>query len=102
MPIKFLPTYKYDKMSYSYDTSKKQRIPSWTDRILWHHNEEENDGRGSKYISPILYERRESLFSDHRPIAAYFEIHVHKHISERKASFKKKIVSKKATSFNNK
>lgn len=27
--IKFLPTYKYDQNSNVYDTSKKQRIPSW-------------------------------------------------------------------------
>jgi len=27
--IKFLPTYKYDPNSNIYDTSKKQRIPSW-------------------------------------------------------------------------
>ena len=27
--IKFLPTYKYDQNSNIYDTSKKQRIPSW-------------------------------------------------------------------------
>lgn len=28
-PIKFLPTYKYDPNSNVYDTSKKQRTPSW-------------------------------------------------------------------------
>eukprot|EP00344_Euplotes_crassus_P011123 CAMPEP_0197019178 /NCGR_PEP_ID=MMETSP1380-20130617/80546_1 /TAXON_ID=5936 /ORGANISM="Euplotes crassus, Strain CT5" /LENGTH=302 /DNA_ID=CAMNT_0042446547 /DNA_START=699 /DNA_END=1607 /DNA_ORIENTATION=+ len=77
MPIRFLPTYKYDKNSNIYDTSKKKRIPAWTDRILWYHNEEESGGRGSKYISPILYERRETTFSDHRPVVAYFEIHSH-------------------------
>lgn len=27
--IRFLPTYKYDANSNVYDTSKKQRIPSW-------------------------------------------------------------------------
>ena len=28
-PIRFLPTYKYDKLSNEYDSSKKQRVPSW-------------------------------------------------------------------------
>ncbi len=29
-PITFLPTYKYDVFSTNYDTSKKQRCPSWS------------------------------------------------------------------------
>ena len=28
-PIRFLPTYKYDYNTNIYDTSKKQRTPSW-------------------------------------------------------------------------
>ena len=38
-PITFLPTFKYDKNSDVYDTSKKQRTPSYTDRILFSLNE---------------------------------------------------------------
>ena len=47
-PITFQPTYKFDvekvgsplifgpaPNSNQYDTSKKQRVPSWTDRILY-------------------------------------------------------------------
>lgn len=34
-PIKFQPTYKFDKHSSQYDTSEKQRVPAWTDRIFF-------------------------------------------------------------------
>lgn len=33
--LKFMPTFKFDFGTDTYDTSSKQRIPSWTDRILW-------------------------------------------------------------------
>jgi len=33
--INFKPTFKYDNDSDVYDTSKKMRVPSWTDRILY-------------------------------------------------------------------
>lgn len=79
-----------------YDTSKKLRIPSWTDRILWFHDEK-HDGPDSKFITPLLYERRESLFSDHRPVVAYFEVNAHSHNVEKKISFKQKVVGKRHT-----
>lgn len=33
--IKFKPTYKFDNNCDVYDTSKKKRIPSYTDRVLF-------------------------------------------------------------------
>lgn len=34
-PLHFAPTYKFDANSDAYDSSKKRRIPAWTDRILF-------------------------------------------------------------------
>ena len=64
--MNFRPTFKYDPESEVYDTSKKQRVPSWTDRILY------------KPSSCTLnfYGRSECTFSDHRPVLAIFDCQV--------------------------
>ena len=59
--ISFPPTFKFDKGSNEYDTSHKQRIPAWTDRILF----KPNNVRVLDYNSI-----RDSLHSDHRPVYA--------------------------------
>ena len=41
----FAPTYKFNKRSSTYDTSEKQRIPAWCDRIMF---------RSSKNASAVL------------------------------------------------
>ncbi|SPO25336.1 related to phosphatidylinositol phosphate phosphatase [Ustilago trichophora] len=61
-PITFPPTYKYDNGSDQYDSSEKQRIPAWTDRILYR-------GLGLRQLS---YARAELRTSDHRPVYATF------------------------------
>ncbi|GFT46822.1 synaptojanin-1 [Nephila pilipes] len=74
-PINFAPTYKYDIFSDDYDTSEKNRIPSWTDRVLF---------RRKKYLNEeatlpgkiIFYGRAELKTSDHRPIIAIIDIEV--------------------------
>lgn len=69
MEIKFPPTYKFDNGTKIYDTSEKQRVPAWTDRIL--------DLSRNKIIKQIDYGCSENLiFSDHRPVYASFKISV--------------------------
>lgn len=61
--INFAPTYKFDENSDVYDTSSKQRIPSYTDRILV--------SDVAKYGFEITkYETIHSFLSDHRPVTA--------------------------------
>mmetsp|Transcript_142608 Transcript_142608/g.371552 ORF Transcript_142608/g.371552 Transcript_142608/m.371552 type:complete len:703 (+) Transcript_142608:110-2218(+) len=66
--IQFPPTYKFDTHTDRYDSSKKQRVPSWTDRILW---------KRDSQVRSLAYGSIESLqCSDHRPIFAQFEVMV--------------------------
>jgi len=65
-PINFRPTYKFDYESDIYDTSKKKRIPSWTDRILF---------KNGELVDLITYSSRDEIrTSDHRPVYASFRV----------------------------
>ncbi|KDO33046.1 hypothetical protein SPRG_01861 [Saprolegnia parasitica CBS 223.65] len=67
-PLHFRPTYKFDKGSDVYDTSAKQRIPSWTDRILYATLQPHT-------IQLRSYESHmEIKTSDHRPVSAVFDV----------------------------
>lgn len=66
--IKFKPTYKYDENSDIYDTSKKHRVPSYTDRIIIKTKE------GNQIPVFNEYNRIESRFSDHRPVYLHTSI----------------------------
>lgn len=68
--ITFNPTFKFDFMSQEYDTSKKKRVPSWTDRILW---------KKSHLIKQTSYDSIPQMTqSDHRPVYGLFKIAVSK------------------------
>ncbi|EGW32822.1 uncharacterized protein SPAPADRAFT_49762 [Spathaspora passalidarum NRRL Y-27907] len=69
LEIKFPPTYKFDNGTKTYDTSEKQRIPAWTDRILYQ--------SPTNIVKPLVYNCDQDLiFSDHRPVYAMFKITV--------------------------
>jgi hypothetical protein len=64
--ITFPPTYKFDLNSDEYDSSKKARTPSWTDRILFKNNSELAwECLHYSSVAPIKS-------SDHRPVHAIF------------------------------
>eukprot|EP01105_Mastigella_eilhardi_P025818 TRINITY_DN7160_c0_g1_i1.p1 TRINITY_DN7160_c0_g1~~TRINITY_DN7160_c0_g1_i1.p1 ORF type:complete len:899 (-),score=261.26 TRINITY_DN7160_c0_g1_i1:102-2771(-) len=75
-PLRFAPTYKYDKNSQVYDTSEKAREPAYCDRVLF---------RTQDPISVLSYSRHELLSSDHRPVSAIFNIKMKTVISDTKA-----------------
>ncbi|KAM3074417.1 Inositol-1,4,5-trisphosphate 5-phosphatase 1 [Clarireedia jacksonii] len=60
--ITFMPTYKFDIGTDTYDTSEKARIPAWTDRIL----------RKGTNLRQVHYNTAPLKFSDHRPVYATF------------------------------
>ena len=64
--ITFMPTFKYDKESSSYDTSHKQRIPAWTDRVLF------QPASGIRVLDYQSVPGAQS--SDHRPVYGTYRI----------------------------
>ncbi|XP_072243565.1 phosphatidylinositol polyphosphate 5-phosphatase type IV [Leuresthes tenuis] len=67
-PIHFFPTYKFDIGCDDYDTTSKQRTPSYTDRILFR-SRQANDIKVVKYNSCSSIKT-----SDHRPVVAVFQV----------------------------
>lgn len=65
-PLKFPPTYKFDGGTNDYDTSKKARVPSWTDRILH---------KAHPKLRLYEYDWVPSvMISDHKPVYAVYEV----------------------------
>ncbi|XP_036892491.1 phosphatidylinositol polyphosphate 5-phosphatase type IV isoform X2 [Sturnira hondurensis] len=68
--IHFLPSYKFDIGKDSYDTSSKQRTPSYTDRVVYR-------SRHKADICPLWYSSCPGLrTSDHRPVYGLFRVKV--------------------------
>lgn len=66
--IHFHPTYKFDPGSDDYDTSAKQRIPSWTDRILFKSRQPGAITCNSYDACTLMME------SDHKPVIGSYSI----------------------------
>ncbi|KFP70900.1 72 kDa inositol polyphosphate 5-phosphatase, partial [Acanthisitta chloris] len=66
--IHFRPSYKFDIGKDSYDTTSKQRTPSYTDRVVFR-SRYKDDIQAVKYSScPVI------RTSDHRPVFALFRV----------------------------
>lgn len=66
--INFKPTYKFDIGTDVYDTSAKLRIPSYTDRILFH-SKKKNCITCTHYDAVMNLKK-----SDHRPVYGLYEV----------------------------
>lgn len=70
--VKFYPTYKFDKGTFNYDSSEKQRVPSWTDRVLYLSlKKKRNDLKQLNYNSVM-----DVYLSDHKPVYSTFAVKV--------------------------
>lgn len=64
--LSFVPTYKYDPGTDTFDTSAKARVPSWTDRVLF---------KTSEHVELREYGSCGELrYTDHRPVFASFDV----------------------------
>ncbi|GAA6063284.1 hypothetical protein JCM10212_004666 [Sporobolomyces blumeae] len=81
-PIVFRPTYKYDIGTDIYDTSEKNRIPAYTDRILYKGDE----------LDVSRYARAELRSSDHRPVYAILRASIRNVDQEKRSSLRKTIL----------
>ncbi|KAF2789262.1 hypothetical protein K505DRAFT_96534 [Melanomma pulvis-pyrius CBS 109.77] len=85
--ITFLPTYKFDLGTDTYDTSEKARIPAWCDRIL----------RKGDNIRQINYDSAPLKFSDHRPVYATFQCLINKIDEKKKEQLSQEIYRQRRT-----
>jgi len=92
--IAFMPTFKFDKGSATdYDTSHKQRVPAWTDRILF----KPGKVRVMEYNSVP-----NASHSDHRPVYATFLANIEgRDISPTAAKKSRRIVRRTPRPINN-
>ncbi|WAR61644.1 hypothetical protein PtB15_12B334 [Puccinia triticina] len=76
--IEFKPTYKFDVGTNNFDTSEKQRIPAYTDRILY------LPGRVND-IQILSYDSYPSItWSDHKPVASTMKMKIYTVMTEKR------------------
>jgi len=86
--ITFLPTYKFDHRTNTYDSSKKRRIPSYTDRILW---------KASPAVALLTYDSVPAIStSDHKPVYATFKCKIQLREADEQRPMRKYVVSSRA------
>lgn len=88
--LTFRPTYKYDVGTDVYDSSEKQRVPAWTDRILY---SSLGDASSGHKLYQTSYSRAELQTSDHRPVYATFLAEVRIFDKEKRNTMRREILS---------
>ncbi|CAI5760382.1 unnamed protein product [Candida verbasci] len=88
--IKFYPTYKFDKGTSNYDTSEKQRVPSWTDRILFMSQKSKRSDLEQLNYNSIM----DICLSDHKPVYSTFKCKVEFINKEKKSNMAKDLYNK--------
>ena len=74
-PIHFPPTFKYDPGTNEFDTSSKQRVPSYTDRILYKSRRTTGHNEKKQKIKSLHYDCvRDVVTSDHKPVWGMWEV----------------------------
>lgn len=81
----FNPTYKFNVGTDEYDTSEKNRIPAWCDRILT---------RGNN-LRQLHYDSAPLRFSDHRPVWGLFECGINVIDQARKEQISQQLYTKR-------
>ncbi|BGP44054.1 hypothetical protein JCM10449v2_008111 [Rhodotorula kratochvilovae] len=87
-PITFPPTFKFDNGTQDYDTSEKQRVPSWTDRILYLAMRDDSVLGVERYAS-----HPEITMSDHKPVSALFTLSVYEIVQEKRREVQQEIMA---------
>lgn len=85
--IDFAPTFKFDPETTRYDTSPKQRTPSWTDRIQW-------QSLHTQSIESLSYRGHfDILLSDHRPVSALLKTRIATVIPDKRAKLLEEVIA---------
>ncbi|GAA6010535.1 hypothetical protein JCM11491_006985 [Sporobolomyces phaffii] len=88
--IDFAPTYKFDRGTSDYDSSEKQRVPSWTDRILWLSLKPGDVSTESYRMHP------DCSMSDHKPVSAILRVPISLVDEKRRNSVQQEVISELA------
>lgn len=74
--ISFPPTFKYDFGTQVFDTSPKQRVPSWTDRVLFKvHKRYRPQHKQQPFVVCSEYTSLQDVStSDHKPVVASISV----------------------------
>ncbi|CCD20005.1 Endonuclease Exonuclease phosphatase family RhoGAP domain [Trypanosoma vivax] len=87
----FLPTYRFDIGTNTYDTSEKQRVPSYTDRIvLWLKKKHSGDLVRVENLLAL----EEVMSSDHKPVQALLRLPLLLEVTERRNAVRQSLLER--------